>query len=160
MKLITAELLDQLTQRARELPRRRANLNLHDGAEAPVQRMLMALEPGTYVRPHRHPQANKWELLTALRGALTVLCFDEDGQVSERLEFTADGARIGMETPPGVMHMVLSQAPGSIMLEVKEGPYDPATASEFAVWAPEEGTPEAAELEAWAQRAGVGDRWR
>ena len=51
---LDAALLDELCARARSVPRLRAHHNLHDSPEAPAHRLLVAMEPGSYVRPHRH----------------------------------------------------------------------------------------------------------
>jgi cupin fold WbuC family metalloprotein len=60
-------------------PRLRAHHNLHDSPEAPAHRMLVAMEPGSYVRPHRHLDPNKAETIIVLRGRLGVLVFDDEG---------------------------------------------------------------------------------
>ena len=53
MKLITEELLDTVTSRAKENSRLRMNYNFHASMDAPIHRLLNALEPGTYLPPHR-----------------------------------------------------------------------------------------------------------
>ena len=52
MKLITEELLDTVTSRAKENSRLRMNYNFHASMDAPIHRLLNALEPGTYLPPH------------------------------------------------------------------------------------------------------------
>lgn len=49
MKLITEELLDRVTDQAKENSRLRMNYNFHESMEAAIHRMLNALEPGTYL---------------------------------------------------------------------------------------------------------------
>jgi cupin fold WbuC family metalloprotein len=81
-----------------------------------------------------------------LRGRVDVLIFDGDGTLTQRHAAGEGTDLIAFETPPNTWHTLVSAAPGSLLLEVKQGPYDPATAVEFAPWAPPEGVPEAREL--------------
>ncbi|MEY2632056.1 MAG: hypothetical protein RIR00_710, partial [Pseudomonadota bacterium] len=82
MKYLSPADLDELSRQAAASPRQRANRNLHDCLDAPVQRLAIAMEPATYVRPHRHPHT--WEQLHPLRGRFLVLYFDEAGTVTGR----------------------------------------------------------------------------
>ena len=67
MKLITERLLDEVSSEAQESSRLRMNYNFHDTLDAPVQRMLNALEPGTYLPPHRHANPDREEMYLVLR---------------------------------------------------------------------------------------------
>lgn len=154
MKTIDIAQLADLSAQAQAAPRLRKNLNLHETLEDSVQRLLNALEPDTYVRPHRHPDGI-WEVFVLLSGACAILVFDEDGIVTERVELNETGIRIA-EIPAGCWHGVVSLTPGTVVLETKPGPYVP---SRFAAWAPEEGQPDAAILLNWARTACVGDRF-
>ena len=40
-------------------PRLRLNHNFHDDLADPINRMLNALEPGTYLQPHKHENPDK-----------------------------------------------------------------------------------------------------
>jgi hypothetical protein len=57
-------------------------LNVHPTLEDPVQRLFIALEPGTYIRPHRHPEPDKWELFVLINGAVDALLLDDDGKLA------------------------------------------------------------------------------
>jgi cupin fold WbuC family metalloprotein len=155
--VITSALVADLSVRAAAAPRRRLNHNLHPTLSDPVQRLLNAFEPGTYVRPHRHVQPQRWELFVALRGRALVLTFDPDGTVGERVELDAEGPALAVEIRGGVWHTVGSRAVGTVLLEVKPGPYAPLTDKDFAPWAPVEGTPLCAPLVGWFERARPGD---
>ena len=72
--VVTDDLLDALSARAKRSARLRANHNLHR-FEDNVQRMLNAIEPGSYVRPHRHMDPPKVEMFTLLRGCLALFFF-------------------------------------------------------------------------------------
>lgn len=154
MRIVTAADLDALGAAARDLPRRRGHLTIHPDPADPVQRMLVALEPGTYVRPHRHG-GGRWELFVPLRGRLAVLLFAEDGTVSDRIELAADGAA-AVEIPEGAWHTIAVLETGTVALEVKPGPYAPLDDKDFAPWAPREGEEGAAAMVRWLETAGPG----
>ena len=160
MKVIDQSLLAQVQAQAASRPRGRANHNLHPELEDPVQRLLNAMEPGTYVRPHRHLTPPRWELFLALSGSAAVLTFDGQGRVRHRHELAPDGPERGVEIPAGAWHTVVALAPGTVLFEVKQGPYVAPSDKGFAAWAPAEGEAGAAELERWLRHAGPGERWR
>lgn len=152
VKTITPTSLADLAAQAAAAPRRRKNLNLHDHLDDPIQRLLNALEPGTYIRPHRHPDG-VWELFTLLSGACSILVFDAQGMVTERIDLAQDGTLVA-EIPAGSWHSVVARQPGTVVIEVKPGPYVPGS---FAPWAPDEGSDGATTCLGWLQRARVGD---
>jgi cupin fold WbuC family metalloprotein len=155
MKLLPRALLDELAARAAASPRARAHHNIHLAPSELVQRFLVVARPNSYFRPHRH--ASRSELALLVRGAVDVLTFDERGRVTARYA-VGDGAdSIAYETPQGVWHTVVPGPAGGAFLEVKEGPYDPATAAEFARWAPAEGTAPVGAFLEWLRRAQFGD---
>lgn len=141
LKSYGPDALNDLRQEAATGARRRAARPIHDDFADPVQRVLMAAEPDTYVGPHRHPD-KAWELLVLLDGAMDVLIFTEDGLLEERIELSADSGR-AVEYAADRYHAAVIRAPGTLVVEVKRGPYDPATAKDLPPWAPDEGTPEA-----------------
>ena len=83
MKLITEELLDTVTSRAKENSRLRMNYNFHASMDAPIHRLLNALEPGTYLPPHRH--TGKEETYLVLRGSLLAFFYDDAGNVTDKV---------------------------------------------------------------------------
>jgi cupin fold WbuC family metalloprotein len=147
-------MLDALGQQARQSPRLRANHNLHEQLSEPVQRLAIAMEPDTFVRPHRHPQT--WELLSALRGRFVVLLFDEAGIVTSRTVL-GEECRV-IEFAANTWHAVLSLDSGGVIFEVKQGAYAPLTEADFAPWCKSNDPQDAARLNAWYAQAQVGDR--
>lgn len=143
---ITRDLLAEVSAEARESPRLRKNRNFH-AMEDPVHRLVNALEPATYIRPHRHLDPAKCETAIALAGSIGVLVFDDAGELVDKRVISPGGPVMGAEMPPGVWHTFVSIAPGSVFFEAKAGPYAPPGPDEVASWAPAEGTPEAAQLE-------------
>ncbi len=154
---IDDETVRKLQERAAASPRRRANLNLHQTLEDPVQRFLNAIEPGSYVRPHRHHSPLRWELFTALSGRAVVLVFKGDGEVLERVEITPGGPVHGVEIPAGTWHTVAALEEGTVLFEFKHGPYTPVTDKDFAAWAPAEGEEGWETMECWFRDARIGD---
>jgi len=150
--------LAALVVEAQNAPRKRMNLNLHPALTDPVQRLLNAFEPGTYVRPHRHSDPGKWEFFAILHGRALVLAFDAAGIVQERHELAPAGAVQVIEIAAGTWHTLAALESGTLLLEVKPGPYTPAGPQDFASWAPAEGAPGAVTLERWFRTACVGDR--
>jgi cupin fold WbuC family metalloprotein len=156
MKLFSHHLLDELTQKAAVSPRARAHHNIHESPTDPVQRFFVVANRSSYFRPHRH--LTRSELAMVLRGRFHVLIFDEHGTVLERYSAGEDTANMAYETPRATWHTLLADTDGAAFLEVKEGPYDPATAAEFAPWAPAEGDPAAPRFLEWLRQAQPGDK--
>ena len=156
MKLFPRTLLDELTVRAAASPRLRAHLNIHGSAADPVQRFFIAAQRASYFRPHRH--LTRSELAVVIRGHFDLLTFDDQGTVMERFAIGADQANIGYETPRATWHTLLAAADGAAFLEVKEGPYDPVSAAEFAPWSPVEGHESCPAFLVWLRQAQPGSR--
>lgn len=157
IKRIDKKLLDDLTAKAVTSSRKRAHHNLHDVLEDPVQRLCVSIEPGTYIRPHRHADPLTWEVFFLLRGSAVYLTFDESGRVTERIDLSARGPVHAIEIPAGRWHSIASLEPGSIFFEVKKGPYKAPLAENSAAWAPAEGDAECARFETWYRSAQTGD---
>ncbi|MBL8533653.1 MAG: WbuC family cupin fold metalloprotein [Betaproteobacteria bacterium] len=137
--LIGDDLLDQTSHEARRSARGRKNLNFHAAEDAPCNRLLNAVEPGSYVQPHRHLDPAKDETFIVLRGAFGLVLFDDEGTVTRAVLLRAGGNLVGANVPHGVFHTVLSFEPGSVFFESKAGPYRPLEDQERAQWAPKEG---------------------
>ena len=160
LKRLDAALLADLSRQALTSPRLRDNYNFHPRPDDHVQRLCIALEPDSYVRPHRHPEAEKWEFLVALQGRVLVLLFDDDGCVTERLNLEPVGALSGIEIEPNTWHTLLAEVTGSVILEVKQGPYIPVSFSNFAPWSPRETSTDVGRYLDWCRGAQLGDRYR
>lgn len=147
-RFLDKSLFDDLAEKAAGNPRGRQHHNLHQMQES-CHRMVVGLQPSTYVPPHRHLSSEKAETLLVLRGTLGVLIFDEDGQVLGKRVLQAGGNSLGVDLPPGVFHALVVLEPDSLMFECKAGPYQPVGDGELAHWAPREGEPGVAEYQAW-----------
>jgi cupin fold WbuC family metalloprotein len=134
-------LFDELSDRARASARLRANLDFHPSPDFPAHRFLIAMEPGTYVRPHRHLGAQKDETLVALRGRFGLLLFDAHGQVTTKAILGPGAEYSGIDIPRGTFHSAVALESGSVIMEAKAGPYVKSTDKDWAAWAPaEDGT--------------------
>lgn len=140
--IVTDRMLDALSEKARRSERRRANHNLHR-LEDRVQRMLNAIEPGSYVRPHRHVSPPKVECFVWLRGRLAFFVFDDRGNVNNLIQIGEETGVRCVDVKPGCWHALVSLAAGSAVLEAKDGPYVASEDKEFPSWAPAEDSPEA-----------------
>ena len=146
--LIDRALLDAVTAEARAYPRLRKNRNFHPCDDAPGQRLLNAIEPGSYVAPHRHLDPHKDETMVVLRGRLGLVIFDDRGTVRQAVRLAHDensnDIAQGVDIPHGCWHTVLALESATVFFEAKAGPYVPLAADERAQWAPPEGDPAAA----------------
>jgi cupin fold WbuC family metalloprotein len=157
MKQIDSQLLDTMVAQAKDASRKRAHFNLHPELNDPVQRLCIAMEPETYVRPHRHSDPETWEVLVILRGSLALNIFDEQGKVLERTVLNAGGPVTALEFSQNTWHAPVSLESGTVVFEVKRGPYKPIAEVNLAPWAPAEGKPEAEKFLEWYRSAKVGN---
>ena len=123
MRLINENLLNEVTQQAKESPRLRMNHNLHDSLEAKAQRLLNALEPGTILPIHRHPHTAETYLL--LRGRIRVMYYNDQKEETERVTLDPMKGSYGVHIPAGQWHTLEVLESGSVIFEVKDGPYSP-----------------------------------
>ncbi|MCP3968628.1 MAG: WbuC family cupin fold metalloprotein [Lentisphaerae bacterium] len=149
MKVIDKELLDRLSSEALDSERKRSHYNLHASLEEDIHRLCIAAEPGTYVKPHRHLEGDKWELMVILRGHVSILNYDDNGKVISRVELQAGGASTAVEIAADSWHNFVVMKSGSVVMEVKRGPYQRPSAADFASWAPDEGEKESAFFCKW-----------
>ena len=137
--IINEAMLDALCLEASASPRRRKNLNFHGSENAPCNRLLNAVEPDSYIQPHRHLDPEKDESIFLLRGRLGVLFFSDGGEIILKAALSKDVGAHGVDIPHGTCHTVLSLEPGTVFFESKAGPYAPLSDQERVLWAPREG---------------------
>ncbi len=156
IKIVDSHLIENLCREAARSDRGRFHFNLHPELQDPVQRLCIAGNPGTYIRPHRHPQPDKWELFIVLRGSAAVLFFDDSGCVTDRCELEAGEHLSAVEIPPRRWHTLVITAAESVLMEIKPGPYQPTSEQDFSGWSPPEGSPQAIRFENRMRMAVVG----
>ncbi|HLP04721.1 MAG TPA: WbuC family cupin fold metalloprotein [Paludibacter sp.] len=123
MEIINNKLLDLVSGEAQESPRLRMNFNFHKSLEAKAQRLLNALEPGTELPIHRHTETA--ETYIVLRGSLNVLFYNSDKVLTEKSEICPAKGTYGVDIPAGQWHTIEVLESGTVIFEVKEGPYKP-----------------------------------
>jgi len=128
---------------SRKSSRKRIILPIHRTQDAPVQRMLNFLQPGTYIRPHLHPREHAVETIMVYRGAIRFLLFDDEGQIEKKINLEAKTHHFMADIEPGVWHSFVVLQKDTILVETKMGPYDPQRDKIFADWAPEQKTVDA-----------------
>ena len=119
--IITKDILDELTEKAKSSPRLRCNLDLRNSAEDKSQRMLNALEPGTIMPIHRHKGSS--ETCVCIRGHFEEYFYDSGGQLTETVDMRPGGVVLNIEK--GQWHSLRCLESGTILLEAKDGAYEP-----------------------------------
>ena len=130
-------LLDKLTAQAQASPRLRMNLDLRNSPEDGSQRMLNALEPGTVLPIHRHRTTS--EVVVMLRGRAVQYLYDDQGRETDAVLLAAGaldgdgvpGAVPGMTISKGQWHKLVALESGTVIFEVKDGPYEPIAAEDI-----------------------------
>ncbi len=121
---ITQAILDDLTQKAKESPRLRMNLDLRNSDEDTSQRMLNAIEPGSPLPIHRHQKTS--ETVVCLRGRLVEEFYDEFERIcTEAIELSPNGPTVALNIPAGQWHTVRVLESSTVILEMKDGAYEP-----------------------------------
>ena len=121
---ITQTILDELTAKAKESPRLRMNLDLRNSSEDSSQRMLNAIEPGSPLPIHRHQKTS--ETVVCIRGRLVEEFYDDLERIcTERIELSPNGPVVALNIPAGQWHTVQSLESGTVILEMKNGKYEP-----------------------------------
>lgn len=123
------DLLDQITHKAKESPRLRMNHNLHDSLDSKVQRLFNALEPGTVLPIHRHQNTDETYIL--VRGKIEVIFYDDDKNMTDIFVICQEEGTFGVHIPKGTWHTLEVLASGSVIFEVKEGPYQPISENDI-----------------------------
>ena len=158
IKEIDEKLFGELIKDAKASPRKRSHKNFHSNFSEPVQRVFIGLVEGTYVRPHKHPQSTKWEMIIGIKGKTALLIFDDNGNITRRLTLTPESS-LGVELPPNTWHTVFPIDNESVIMEIKQGPYDPDEKCDFAEWAPEENLEKCTHFLKWAKSARIDEKY-
>lgn len=138
MKTANQELLDELSAKAKASERKRCIFNFHQTAADSIHRMLNAMQPGTYIAPHKHETPDKREAFWVLQGKIALIIFNDDGSIREHVILGPGTGNYGSEIPPRTWHSLICLQEDSVAYEVKDGPWDPANDKQFAPWAPTE----------------------
>ncbi len=134
MNLIDDVAINNLFENARQSERKRAHLLLHRSHDDKVQRLLIGLVKDSFVEPHYHELANQWEMFTVLTGELKITLYETDGAIKKQFNAGPTRSVSIVEFSPGDIHSVECVSDKALMLEVKEGPFNPDYAKAFPHW--------------------------
>lgn len=127
---ITQAILDGLTEQAKASPRLRMNLDLRNSPDDGSQRMLNAIEPGSPLLIHRHRKSS--ETVVCLRGRLVEEFYDDLEMIcTESIELSPNGPVVALNIPIGQWHTARALESGTVILEMKDGPYEPTGAEDI-----------------------------
>jgi cupin fold WbuC family metalloprotein len=149
MKKIDQNLLTDIVNKAKKSDRLRMNYNFHENMDDNVQRMLNALEPDTYLPPHRHLNPDKDEIFLVLSGSVLLMEFDNNGNIIDHMLIGSEYQSYAAEIDAGVWHSLISLEEGTVIYEVKQGPFSPISSDNIASWAPK---PNSVESKKWNQK--------
>ena len=122
LQLVTQSLLDQVTDEAKVSPRLRMNYNFHTDLGDKCQRLLNAMEPGTVMPIHHHKVDEMWMVL---QGKLKVTIHNDQGEIIEEQILSPREGQYGVQIPANTWHSLEVLESGTVIFEVKEGPYIP-----------------------------------
>lgn len=134
MQLIDNVQLQNLFEDAMRSERLRSHLLLHNSHQDRVQRLIIAMVQGSYVEPHYHELPNQWEMFSVLEGVITVTLHAADGEIIRSFKAGPDKDVSLIEFAPGDIHSIKCISPKALLLEIKEGPFDPEYAKVFPQW--------------------------
>jgi cupin fold WbuC family metalloprotein len=140
---LTLSLVGRLLAQSRQSPRKRLLQKLHKSLDAGAHRMFSAMQPGTYIMPHRHLDPAKDETILVMAGSMLFIRFTDDGEIADQVLLQPGTETFGMDIAPHVYHTYVPLKPDTLVFECKTGPYSEAADKEVPAWAPREGTPEA-----------------
>ena len=126
---ITQALLDDLTAQAKASPRLRMNMDLRNSSDDQSQRMLNAIEPGSPLPVHRHRKSS--ETVVCLRGKLREIFYNDAGEVTEVFDIAPGSDCVALNIPIGQWHTVEVLESGTVIMEVKDGKYEPTGAEDI-----------------------------
>ncbi|MBQ8098249.1 MAG: WbuC family cupin fold metalloprotein [Bacteroidaceae bacterium] len=124
-QLLDEKLFDSISQQAKDSPRLRMNYNLHDNLDAKAQRLFNAVEPGTVFPIHRHLHSSETQFI--MRGHAIVTTYDNQKNLTATYDLDPRKGRYGVHLDIGVWHSLEVLESGTIVFEVKDGPYTPIT---------------------------------
>ena len=127
---ITQALLDDLTAKAKASPMLRMNYDLRNSSDDGSQRMLNAIEPGSPLPIHRHKYTS--ETIVCVRGRVVEEFYDElERTCTDAIELSPGGPNVAINVPAGQWHTVRALESGSVLLEMKDGKYEPLGAEDI-----------------------------
>ncbi len=143
--IINNNLIQKAIDSSRISARKRIILPFHKLPSDNLHRMLNAIQPYSYVQPHRHLNPPKAESIIVLKGAIIYVDFNNTGEIENFYQLSSESFNIGIDIEPGIFHTFFAVAEDTVLFEVKPGPYEQSSDKDFASWAPTEGSENAIE---------------
>jgi len=143
--IINNDLIQKAIDSSKISPRKRIILPFHKLPSDNLHRMLNALQPNSYVQPHRHLDPPKAESIIVLKGAIIFVEFNNTGEIENFCRLSSESFNIGVDIEPGIFHTFFAVVADTVLFEVKPGPYEQISDKDFASWAPTEGSESAFE---------------
>ncbi|MGG2079118.1 WbuC family cupin fold metalloprotein [Lelliottia nimipressuralis] len=137
-RLFDANTNHELITNAFASERLRHHLNLHRSYDDPIQRVVIAMAKGTYIPPHYHECKNQWESFSIIEGDVSVLIFDSIGTVTDKINLGRHSDIYGIELEYGTIHTIYCASEHALIMEIKEGPFNPEQAKVIPCWSPDE----------------------
>jgi len=135
---LSDEQIEEGLKASRQSPRKRMILPIHRKQNAEVQRLINFLQPGTYVRPHKHPMDHATESIVILKGSIRFFTLDDDGAVLTDQILKSEPIPAVIDIEPNIWHTFIVLGQNTILFECKKGPYDAETDKVFAKWSSKE----------------------
>ncbi len=133
------QLFDHLIIESRISKRKRAHHIFKNDSEDHLQSIYVAMQPGTYIQPHKHESPDKREIFIAFKGRFLFLEFDEKGEITDHFVLDPKTNTHSAEINSKIYHSLICLKPDSVGLDLKTGPFHPINDKDFAEWAPKEG---------------------
>ncbi len=140
---LTLTMAGDLLALSKESPRKRIIQRLHASNDAGVHKMFNAMQPGTYVTPHRHLHPKKTETIIVISGSMLFVEFTDEGRIKEHTLLQPGTECFGVDVAPHVYHTFIVLKSDTLIFEVKDGPYEHDTDKDIPSWAPAENSEEA-----------------
>lgn len=137
MKAIDKQLINQVCKEASQSERLRKNYNFHEDLNDPINRLLNAMQPGTYVRPHRHLATGKQEIFVVLQGKIAFFIFNDEGDIVSKRLIGPNENTLGMDLEANWWHSLVVLEPNTVIYEIKTGPFIPLAPEDLAPWSPD-----------------------
>jgi len=130
---VSNDRLLELIEQSRTSTRRRAAYSPHSQDYQGMQLLVNAIQPDSYIPPHKHPSQEIW---IPLKGRINFVIFDENGKLMD-VQVLNERNAIFLECPENTYHTGIAAEPDSIFGNLNPGPYSPLDKIP-AIWAPSE----------------------
>jgi cupin fold WbuC family metalloprotein len=135
--------LNTLRAAVKSSAKRRARINTHPDGDDALHEMIIAIDPTSYIRPHKHP--GKSEAFHIIEGEVDIVVFTDTGEIDRIVPLgpPGSGRSFYYRMSSAFFHTLIIRSDVLIVHEITNGPFRPA-ATVFADFAPDDREPEKA----------------